>query len=157
MRITAILFAIAVLRGQTSAPTFSQYHADARKVDKPIAPILRSKRQRTFRTRIREAAAEGPNFAGQYKIAEWGCGAGCASFAIIDEVSGTVYDPPFSGVTIKVSDKYEGGDPGYDYKPDSRLLVARGCPDEADCGTHYYEWIAPTLKLLRRVPSHPRP
>lgn len=39
----------------------------------------------------------------------------------------------------------QGTEPGRDfqglqYKQDSRLLIADGCPEERDCGTHYYVW-----------------
>src|SRR6476620_2304120 len=50
---------------------------------KPAAPILPTKTQRVFRTAIREAAAKGPNFAGHYTIAEWGCGSGCMSSVVV--------------------------------------------------------------------------
>jgi len=37
-------------------------------------------KHRTFRTAITDAARKGPNFAGHYTVAEWGCGSGCMSW-----------------------------------------------------------------------------
>src|SRR6267378_636731 len=42
----------------------------------PAPVLLRSARYgRTFRTRLREGARSGPNFAGTFSIVIWGCGA----------------------------------------------------------------------------------
>jgi hypothetical protein len=41
-------------------------------------------------------AASGPNFAGHYTLARWGCGAGCVTVAVIDMTTGAVQFPPFS-------------------------------------------------------------
>src|SRR5947209_12680523 len=38
----------------------------------------------TFRTRLREGARGGPNFAGNFTVVNWGCGAPCQMVAIID-------------------------------------------------------------------------
>src|SRR5215467_10781095 len=62
---------------------------------KPAAPVFQTAGQRKFRTMIAEAAAKGPNFAGHYRIAEWGCGGGCVQFAVVDSRSGAIYDGPF--------------------------------------------------------------
>ena len=47
-----------------------------------------------FRTRLREAADTGPNFAGYYTIASWGCGSGCIQYAIVNARDGGVSFPP---------------------------------------------------------------
>ena len=56
-----------------------------------MLPVIKTAEARRFRTMIREAAAKGPNFAGHFTVAEWGCGAGCVSVAIIDAATGSIY------------------------------------------------------------------
>ena len=120
-------------------------------------PILTTKAQRTFRSAITSAAAKGANFAGHYTIAEWGCGSGCMSIAVVDAVSGKVYSAPFKilGMSMAV---VEGGHEyqGAVYQLKSRLLIADGCPEEAKCGTYYYEWSDNKFKQLRFDPAKNR-
>ncbi len=112
---------------------------------------------------IRIGAKSNYKFAGHFKIAGWGCGSSCSGFAIVDSKTGQVHDTPF--------EYYEWNtlvlDPAYaiDYGPkmenisfrnDSRLLIVRGCPEEKNCGTYYYEWTGSELKLLRELPAKRR-
>jgi hypothetical protein len=81
-----------------TAPPFSAYAVRGTFVG-PIAPVnLQSHPEAArFRTRLREAARNGPNFAGHYTVATWGCGASdCLSLAIVDENTGRVYFAPDS-------------------------------------------------------------
>jgi hypothetical protein len=43
-----------------------------------------------FRTQIDEAVAAGPNFAGKYAVAQWGCGTGCQGHAVVNVESGKI-------------------------------------------------------------------
>ena len=43
-----------------------------------------------FRTTLVEAVARGPNFAGHYRVVEWGCGTGCQSFSVVDVRDGRI-------------------------------------------------------------------
>ena len=132
----------------------------------PVAPVLQTAGQRLFRRRIRQAAKKGPNFAGQYTIAEWGCGTSCVSIAIIDAKTGVVYDGPFGKLPSAVLsygrqlqyDRDAKGKYLYDelsYKLNSRLMVARGCPNEENCGAYFYEWTGSDFKLLQKIPATP--
>lgn len=68
----------------------------------PIAPIVFDDNSPTefdqqtqntawmFRTKIREGAAQGVNFAGHYAVAEWGLGTGIQQHAIVDVSSGQI-------------------------------------------------------------------
>src|SRR5215472_4297169 len=85
---------------------FEDYAASADFKGKPAAPILATKGDRMFRTQIRDAARKGPNFAGHYTIAEWGCGSGCVSLAVVDAVSGKVFAAPFKNLALPLQ---EGG------------------------------------------------
>jgi hypothetical protein len=106
---------------------------------------------------LREAAAKGPNFAGHYTVAVWGCGSACTDFGIVDAKSGQVFFAPdlrgISAVSV-----IEPGDqePQYNslrFRADSRLLVVIGAPreDEAREGVAFYEWTGSGLKPLRFV------
>jgi hypothetical protein len=64
-----------------------------------------------FKTRISEACSkENINFAGHYCFVSWGCGSECFVSVIVDALTGKIYD----GV---------GATSGFDFKPDSRMLV----------------------------------
>jgi hypothetical protein len=155
------LMSISLMFGQVSkqdkAPQFEDYPAAATFHGTPAAPILTTPGQRLFRTMIRTAAQKGPNFAGHYAIAEWGCGTACVSMAVIDVQSGKVDEGPF-GMLPKAHVYFGSGeDPkvGMFYRPDSSLLVVRGCPNEKSCGMYYYLWTGSGFKLLRRTPIKP--
>lgn len=119
----------------------------------PATPKLVSPAHRRYRSAILRAAAKGPNFAGRFTIAEWGCGAGCVSFAVIDAASGKVFPSPFKILSLPIVEgrkdrQYQG--PVYQLK--SRLFIADGCPEEDKCGTYYYEWTGRQFSLLQFEP-----
>jgi hypothetical protein len=117
----------------------------------PAAPKLTTAGQKAYRTLIREWAAKGPNFAGHYALAQWGCGAGCLQIAVVDLKTGAVYEGPF-GALRKATMCLEGTPeaPGIAFQRESALLVLKGCPDFKNCGAYYYQWTGSEFKLLRR-------
>lgn len=66
---------------------------------------------RMFRTKINEALAMGPNFAGHYTVATWGCGSGCQEHAVVDAMTGNIIS---FGLTTEM---------GVKYYPNSRILI----------------------------------
>ncbi|QGM46099.1 hypothetical protein [Methylocystis heyeri] len=50
-----------------------------------------------FRTRIRQAAQQGINFAGHYAIVQFGCGTMCSAVYMTDIANGRVYTFPLGG------------------------------------------------------------
>ena len=145
-----VAFAQVKEKGPDWALKFTDFAAAESFHGKPAKPILATAGQRMFRTAIRDAAAKGPNFAGHYTIAQWGCGSGCVSFVVVDAVSGKVFPAPFEMLGMPLAD-VEGG-PEYQaavYRLKSRLLIADGCPDDAKCGAYYYEWSDNKFKQLR--------
>jgi hypothetical protein len=108
-----------------------------------------------FRTRIREGAAKGPNFAGYYSIAEWGCGSSCVSIAVVDAKNGNVYAGPFGilgyGSVLRYADVAESNYEPLSYNLSSRLLIVRGCPEDKNCASYFYEWKGSTFRLLRKI------
>jgi hypothetical protein len=124
----------------------------------PAKPVLRS--HRAFRTRIRQAAARGPNFAGHFTIAYWGCGSACVSMAVINSITGEVYAAPFSILGFGQNVTYvDGSGPAKQsfaplrYSLDSRLLAVYGCPEDDKCGAYYYEWMPPRFRVIKSVPA----
>ena len=148
--------------------SFDDFPAQAPFHGVTTSPVLRTAGQRLFRTQIRDAAKQGPNFAGHYTIAEWGCGTSCASVAVIDAETGAVYEGPFGALPHAVLyygkalryDRNAKGEYEYDdlsYSLKSRLLIARGCPNDANCAAYFYEWTGTQFKLLRKIPAAPEP
>lgn len=109
-----------------SLPAFADYLAREHFKGRPAAVRLRTRRDRQFRTRLREGAAEGPNFAGRYTVVYWGCGTGCAQVAAVDAKTGSVHWPPLEYSDIPTPDRAEYDldyKYGVGYRLDSRLLV----------------------------------
>src|SRR5579862_3169987 len=145
-------------RSGHSLPTFADYAVDVVSGNGSVSPKLITPQQRRFRTVIRQSAAKGPNFAGHYTIAPWGCGTGCIQFVVVDNQSGNVYDG--AAGTLPYGIVCFGANPdrdktGISFKPDSSLLIIRGCPNDKNCGAIYYEWSGTRFNVLKRVPMKP--
>ena len=87
-----------------------------------------------YRTKLREGAAAGPEFAGHYTVVLWGCGTGCQIVSVVDARTGRLSDQ-----TLLTAG-------GVQYRRTSRLLyVDPPIPEQpatcASCGTPaLYEW-----------------
>jgi hypothetical protein len=161
--ICRIPFLIAVLTGALFAqaresakePQFTDYPAPEVSHSVPDMPKFSTRGQRRFRTVIRDWVKKGPNFAGHFTIAEWGCGTGCEQIAVVDNKSGDVFEGPFGklpNASICLGAHVEEDKTGIFYRADSSLLVLRGCPNDQACGSYYYSWTGTQFKLLRRIP-----
>ena len=136
-------------------PTFGDFRTPEIFKGQAAKPVLRTARQKRFATQIRRQATLPANFGGHYKIAQWGCGSQCVSIAIVDLKTGGVYNGPFLILGYGIPYKYEGGDDELQYEPSSRLLIARGCPEDKNCGTYYYEWKDDHFNQIRFAPHGP--
>lgn len=100
------------LAATTKTPMFEEYPAktvsiqEICKVDWASHPDAK-----IFRTRLREAIGQKPDFAGYYKVATWGCGTMCQTTALIDARDGKVYFAPFTSLL------------GVEHRTNSRLLI----------------------------------
>jgi hypothetical protein len=118
----------------TQLPRFEDYPESEIYNSTPAVPKLTKPGHRLFRTRIREGATSGPNFAGHLTIVEWGCGSLCVSIVVVDARDGTIYRSPFSilgwGMPImKYEGKYAPSQDGFQplaYTLTSRLFIFRG-------------------------------
>lgn len=137
------------------APRFADYPAPRRTVARPARPVLVTAEQRNYRTVFRNGAAEGPNFAGNFTIVPWSCGAGCIDWAIVDARTGRiVIDQDLRDLlNIHLLDSHSD-DARLTFRPDSRLLILGGMPreDEAREGLLFLEWTGSALRRLRFVP-----
>ena len=107
--------------------------------------------------------ADGVNFAGHYVVASWGCGTGCAQFAIIDAITGDLYAPPFDSIDFhhpfSIAEKWPDFDPEGKwwceqyadwptFKANSALLVVNGCIGDGQCGRTFYVMQSKGLKQI---------
>jgi len=97
---------------------------------------------------IRIQASKGPNFAGHFTLAYWGCGSPCLSFVIIDAVSGAIYEFKES---VACADENRM-DASVDFKLESRLVIATGFSEKLGCGNSFYEWNGKELTLIHFEP-----
>jgi hypothetical protein len=151
----------------SSSRIFEDYPATQKFTGRPAAPLLTSRRARLYRTMIRRDAQAGPNFAGHYTIARWGCGSTCVRFAIIDARTGRVY---FHPKVLQVMQAPYQAEDVLQFRPDSRMLIISGEilsvePDGPNSpgriGKFYYEWKNNRFTLLetagvRREEGAPR-
>lgn len=135
------------------APRFDDYRVPTEwptlhpKVDTKTTEI-----GRTFRTVLQNEISYGANFAGHYRLAIWGCGSSCSSFAVVNIKSGEVIVPDnLSSVSgnhlnteelgdLFLHEGFNDGAWGYRYKKNSRLIVFVGTLDEDNNreGAYYY-------------------
>lgn len=149
--VVVVLFVVAAAAAETgdgSQWSFQHYPAVADFTGTPANPILLTPHERLIRTQILSQVRSGPNFAGHYTVAKWGCGSPCVGFVIINERTGTVYDPNFA---VACADNNRM-DSSLNFKLNSRLIVATGFSDKLGCGDNYFEWDGRRLKLIHFKP-----
>jgi hypothetical protein len=125
------------------APQFEQYKVKKIYRGKPAVPVLRTPEDREYRTKIREGAKAGPNFAGHYTVIIIGCGTECASFVIVDAAAGRVFSRAHKEYTC-----------GPTFKVNSRLLTTDVCTGamQKNCTRAFWEWTGTELNFLSRIP-----
>ena len=139
------------LRSNPQAPRFANYPVAHIFRGTPKPPVLSSRMARAFRTELRRQAATGPNFAGHYTLARWGCGAGCVTVAVIDAATGAVQFPPFS-IEDARKDDHIICHHGSTFRLTSELFVAEG-EVNGQTGTHYFRWHNLKFSLLHFEPT----
>ncbi len=148
----------------SNAPTFHDYQV-------PIAPppadpkldLQSSPTARMYRTVLRQEIAKGPNFAGHYRVAIWGCGSSCADFAVINLETGRVIEladvHAITNTYFDVDAKFfpdSESDDTFGFRKDSRLLILLGDlnEDENREGVFYYILENEKLRLVHSTPVH---
>jgi hypothetical protein len=102
-------------------PVTEEFRGQAASVDLSSHPNAQ-----TFRTRLREGAKQGVNFAGYYALVWWGCGNECQQTLVIDLRTGTVY-----GLTESSAKRPLQSSRGLEFRPTSALIIADPpCPKD---------------------------
>jgi len=153
--LAVIVTSVAVTFSQTSIPQFKDFPAKGKYVGKN-APVVITAKDRRFRTVLREAAHEKPDFAEHYILAAWGCGAACLMGAVIDANTGKVHWFPHTICCWNEMARDESFNPIV-YKLNSRLIVFTGIRNEqdGDLGAHFYEFGPTGFKYIRTIKSTP--
>lgn len=132
-----LLFACAEDRRPPTPPPFGEYAVGDRSIGRPrpaLVDLTSAPYGQMYRTKLREGAATGPNFAGHYTIVLWGCGTGCQFVSVVDARTGRL-----SSQTLLTAG-------GVEFRRGSRLIFADPPTPEqpancASCGTPaLYEW-----------------
>lgn len=102
---------------------------------------------------IRKAVRRGPNFAGHYTVAGWGCGTACAVYVIMDDSTGRIYEPPEISRAVDLG----VGDAEPVFRANSSLMVLASCADPRiyglkNCRRNFYRWNGSQLNLLFSQP-----
>jgi hypothetical protein len=154
--VALLMSAVCVTVFGAAPPRFEDYPVTDIFKGTPAAPTLSTAQARRFRTQLRMNAAQGPDFAGHFKLARWGCGAGCTFVAVIDSMTGEVYFPPVSfadatkdvGSSIQIVCHHAS-----DYQIDSELFIIEGATSGGKVGTHYYRWHDRKMTLVHFEPE----
>jgi hypothetical protein len=151
-------FVTAADLSDPKAPSFNNYPADIKEVvSKSKLDLTSNPIAKKYRTVLRQEMAKGPNYAGHYRVAFWGCGTSCAMFAVVDLKSGTVMTTrefsAVAGVHLAADDFLQGTKSdswAFRYKNDSSLLVILGAPDEDEsrAGAYYFVLQDERLRLI---------
>src|SRR5215469_10341966 len=124
-------------QGQSPKPPsypFDRYPAGKVYKRRPAPAKLVTPDQREYRTVLRNGAKKGPNFAGHFTVVEWGCSSNCIAIAVVDAVTGTVYDQDMPQMN-------ESGICGPIFKVTSTLFVVETSPiPNGDCEPELYRW-----------------
>jgi hypothetical protein len=143
-----------------TAPTFSAYRVPSPEtVENPRLDLKSNPTARMYRTVLRREIAQGPNFAGHYRVAVWGCGSSCSMFAVVNLNTGRVITPEgfshTSGVYFGVDNRKFFHESQSEYwllgfRKDSRLLVVLGDLDEDESreGAFYFALEHERLRLI---------
>lgn len=118
-----------------SCPEAGQYSVPVDKKRVRQIDLNSHSRAREYRTQLRRAVGQPPNFSGHYVLLTWGCGSPCHEIALVDVRSGRVSFAPFYGRVSEV------------FKANSRLLVLN-LPATTMFDTEYYEWTGQEFREL---------
>lgn len=132
-----------------SVPKFKDYPVTS--IYKGLAAplVLDNELAKMFKTRLREALkTRQPVFAGEYILAQWGCGTSCAVTAFVNKKTGRALEQTFGG---------EYGPYITEYRLNSRLLIAEGPildaqnRDTGDYAAYFYLVDKGKLKRIQTV------
>lgn len=97
MALICSMLSVTVLHAKTNVPQFSDYPVKSVYTGKTAQLDLSDDYARMFRTRLRDALKEKPDFAGEYVITMWGCGASCRMYSFVSKRTGKLLNAGFGG------------------------------------------------------------
>jgi hypothetical protein len=146
----ASFICISVAHAQ-APPRFTDYPVKEH-FNSQTAPLVLSREARVYRTRLKEAAREKPNFAGHFIVTTWGCGTECIMGAIIDANTGRVFMLPTTLCCwgASVDEKFNP----VEFRSNSKLIILSGARNEkeGDEATCFYKFENNRLVLIRSIP-----
>ena len=137
LAVAAMLILTGGVAAQAVAPQPQDFPAEAFTGRKAPVALLSTK-DRGYRTRLRDASMQRPNFAGHYVLTTWGCGTSCSMGAAIDVRTGRVIWLPGAVSGDRPEDTVAYDNPVIS-SVGSRLLVLSGQINETGFeGDHYF-------------------
>lgn len=152
----SLAFALTLLSGGAAAqrrvPQFKDFPVSEAYTGRN-APLILTRDDRMFRTRLRAASKGKPNFAGHYILTAWGCGTSCLVGAVIDAKTGKVYWWNFS-ICCWGHDVDDNFQP-IEFRLNSKLIVFSGARNEkeGDNAAHFYKFENGRFIHLRSLPK----
>jgi hypothetical protein len=147
-----VIFASLSVFAQTKTPQFKDYPSEKIYKGKNAPVQLKTESERMFRTRLRDAAKQKPNFAGHYVLTAWGCGTTCLQGAIVDVKTGKVSFWDFSLCCWGIED--DNFNP-IEFRINSKLIVFSGNRNEKDNdnGAHFYKFENGKFIHIKTIPK----
>ena len=150
---------MALLAAAAPEQEFARYAANEAVLDHASPPQVASGKGRRYRTVLRRAAAEGPNFNQRYRTVVWGCGSNCAEWAIINLSNGSVWfaPEPLGSCWAPLEPDGLTWPDWIESRIDSRLLYVHECSPKRRADRTFnqrrvYEWRDAKLYLIREEP-----
>jgi hypothetical protein len=151
---------ISAERKTNHAPQFEDYPVTETLKGKPVPPQIVRQEEQAASTIIRDGVERGkgvkgrdgkerpgPNIAGHYIVIEWGDGPDYWQAAIVDALTGRIFQPPFAGQGGPHASYFSipmdpFGINGTKFRLNSKLMVLpRACPNQAvGCSEYYLLW-----------------
>ena len=120
-------------QSDTTSPKFTDYAVDVYSGAHTKVKLI-SDFDKNYKTRLRRTQSQAINFAGEYILTLWGCGATCVTGAAVNTRTGHVV--PLPGTVCC----WKGEGDSVIFKKNSRLIVLAGLINEkGQYGAHFYE------------------
>ena len=97
MILSFFLIGISLAHAKNAVPQFKDYPVKSVYTGKTAQLDLSDEGAKMFRTRLRDALKEKPDFAGEYVITMWGCGASCRMYSFINKRTGKLLSDGLGG------------------------------------------------------------
>ena len=97
MILSFFLIGISLAHAKNAVPQFKDYPVKSVYTGKTAQLDLSDEGARMFRTRLRDALKEKPDFAGEYVITMWGCGASCRMYSFVNKRTGKLLSDGLGG------------------------------------------------------------